>query len=181
MKKIIKTILLSTLIAGAISVNAADSEYPLHEAVGEGNETEVARLLERGADVNTADTNGTTALMIAVARGFQNIAQSLLKRGARMDAVDKNGETVLIKAACNDKSNIALLLLNHGARDSMCTKNALSAAAHNGSYTVAQLLLDWNDYGYGSVINTALTNASRSGHHDMVTLLLEYKEALRKR
>jgi ankyrin repeat protein len=54
--------------------------------LGEGGErhTEVVRLLvEAGADVNLADSNGVTPLKHAQQRGFKNIEQILITAGAR--------------------------------------------------------------------------------------------------
>ena len=58
--------------------------------------TETAALLvERGADVNAATSDGRTALMRASYGGHTETAALLVERGADVNAATSNGETAL--------------------------------------------------------------------------------------
>jgi len=51
-------------------------------------------LIEVGADVNVADTDGVTALMHAAARGRNKVYDALVKAGADLYAVDHSGRSL---------------------------------------------------------------------------------------
>lgn len=51
-----------------------------------------------GADVNSTDANGRTALMLAARSGNDTLTQFLLRSGATVDQRDRNGDTALILA-----------------------------------------------------------------------------------
>ena len=52
-------------------------------------------LIAAGANVNAADVNGTTALMLASERMIPNLVEELLKAGADANAKDSEGRTAL--------------------------------------------------------------------------------------
>lgn len=58
-----------------------------------GNIEAVRVLVEKGADVNTADSSGATALHLAIWRDRTNIALYLLEHGASAKAMSLNGMT----------------------------------------------------------------------------------------
>ncbi len=60
---------------------------------------EAVRLcIENGADVNTANTKGFTALHGAAYRGLDDVVQLLVQKGARLDAKDSEGRTPAVFA-----------------------------------------------------------------------------------
>jgi ankyrin repeat protein len=72
-------------------------------------------LIRAGADVNAADENGDTALIIATTESSSEVFQSLLERGANPNAKGLNGDTALHYAAMNAILDRAELLLEHQA------------------------------------------------------------------
>lgn len=72
-------------------------------------------LLDHGANVNAADSNGYTALMSVAAAGEVRAAKLLFARGARLDARSHDGTTALMRAASSDVE-IVQSLLAKGAR-----------------------------------------------------------------
>lgn len=69
----------------------------------------VNELVENGANVNLAKSDGPTPLHIAADGGFTeqdqlNIVETLLKHGANPELVDKNGKTPLDLATKSGKS-----------------------------------------------------------------------------
>ena len=55
----------------------------------------VQLCLDRGADVNAANSMGLTALLGAANRGANDIIRLLVANGARLDVVDKEGRSAL--------------------------------------------------------------------------------------
>lgn len=82
-------------------------------------QTPAARLLiEAGADVNAANSNGTTPLMYAktaaVGNASTDLLQLLLASGADINARDSAGRTALDYVMVNSETVIEFLI-NHGA------------------------------------------------------------------
>lgn len=77
----------------------------LLDAVMAGDLTQVARVLKNGADVNAANEEGTTALMLAAGLGKLDLVEHLIKSGATVDATDARGWTALMKALFNYEMN----------------------------------------------------------------------------
>jgi hypothetical protein len=70
----------------------------------------VRLLLDSGIKINTKDSNGTTALILAASKGYFDIAKLLLDYGARLHSSDNKGLTAMDYAKKNkDYSMIDLL------------------------------------------------------------------------
>ena len=82
-------------------------------AVRDGDHTQVRKLIEGGADVNTADKDGTTALMHSVIESDANMVKLLIEKGANVNASNSAGSTALMYAVTNLAK--ARLLLDAGA------------------------------------------------------------------
>jgi len=93
---------------------------PLVAATRAGKVDEIKTLVAKGVDLNQADAQGTTALMIA-AEGNAYLPNNapivalLLDRGARVDAEDKRGKTALWRASAEGKVESLRLLLEKKA------------------------------------------------------------------
>ncbi len=75
-----------------------------------GHKDIVKMLLNKGANVNTQDGNGYTALIWAAAVGSKDIVEMLINAGVDVNAKDNNGKTALMYAAdYGDKEIIELL------------------------------------------------------------------------
>ncbi|AFM27467.1 ankyrin repeat domain-containing protein [Desulfomonile tiedjei] len=77
-----------------------------------GSLQDVENMLEKGIDVNGADADGTTPLMVAAREGRTELVKLLLERGADPDARDGEGITALTKALERGHQEIVKLLLN---------------------------------------------------------------------
>ena len=73
-------------------------------------------LIEKGADVNRADNNGNTALMLH-ARWYcdKEVFKAMVKAGYDVNARNKEGNTVLHYAMKNRSSEVAVYLIKKGA------------------------------------------------------------------
>lgn len=69
---------------------------PLPEAVLQGDEAGVNRLLAAGANPNEGEFLGETPLLLALMRKSRRIAASLMAKGADMKAVGKAGSASLM-------------------------------------------------------------------------------------
>lgn len=72
-------------------------------------------LIEHGADVNTGDSSGNTALILAVAWCTAEMVQFLIDSGAELNRAGSEGMTPLIIATRNGRKRMFDILLQHGA------------------------------------------------------------------
>ncbi len=99
-------------------------------------------LIQHGADPNSSDQFGRTALRFSIGRRETGLAQALLDRGANVNAADDNGVAPL---ACAHSMRDAALLLNHGAdalHESKTGETALCAAIWDLDVDRSRLLLE---------------------------------------
>ena len=145
----LETLLLSPSKTAA-AVRQAKTSRPVlskHEFLrlcrsGSAGEIEVA--LKNGADTNTKDDNGRTALMWAIIFERTEAEEILLKYGADVNARDDKNRTALMIAASYGYTESIQLLLKYGAninaRDDR-GRTALNYARENGKTEVGKLLL----------------------------------------
>jgi len=136
-------LLVATCLAAAPQGTGAT---PLHDAVWQGDEAEVSRLIDQGAAVDARHTEGgSTPLLFAVLRGNLPIIRLLLARGADIRARNNSGATVLHLSAGQRDATLTRALLEAGAdpglRDGAGLK-PLDQAAQAGAAEVVTALLD---------------------------------------
>jgi len=117
----------------------------IHNAARNGNLNRVRALLNSGANINTRDNVGQTALIHAATPGHLEVVRLLLNRGANINTRDdEEGGTALIYAASSGQLPLVKLLLNRGAnvnaRD-ISRESALMHVAYSGHLPVVRLLL----------------------------------------
>ncbi len=89
--------------------------WPLASAVHTGDLDSAKRLIENGADVNSSNANGWTALMSAADKGHLEIVKLLVAHGAKLDARYNNSATALMWAAERGHVEVVKLLIDNGA------------------------------------------------------------------
>lgn len=128
-------------------------EWALREACIVGDEEQVLALLEAGAEVELADGDGCTPLMIACDKGHEACARLLLDFGANANHANTEGPmyqhyrgiTVLMIACWEGHLGCARLLLDRGAsvdREDRGGDTALKYACLGGHLDLVRLLLD---------------------------------------
>src|SRR5262249_52733486 len=81
-----------------------------------GNAAMIKLLIDSGADPNTVDPTGETALMTAVKIGNLDAVKVLLDRGAKVDTTDPTfQQTALMIATRENHSDVVRLLVGRGA------------------------------------------------------------------
>ncbi len=81
-------------------------------AAEKNEQNKVLKLLERKADVNTADKDGNTLLHLACARSNLDIIETLINKNAKTYLVNKNFQRPI---QCADKIRVIVTLLSHRA------------------------------------------------------------------
>lgn len=150
----------------------------LHGAARSGNSPEIDRLLCSGAKLDTQNTEGDTALIIAVKYGYVHVVRQLLQAQANINRQNHIGNTALIVAAINGNCPIIEMLLQAGAIVDRANKDgytALILAALDGNSTVVQQLLQAGAQvdRTNAMGNTALILAARNGRSVVVQQLLQ--------
>nr|UXE44162.1 hypothetical protein Hi04_10k_c1170_00009 [uncultured bacterium] len=116
---------------------------PLMYAALYGSDESVSVLLRHGANPNTMNNEGATALMWAV--DSQEKTRLLLDAGAAVDAHTEGGRTALLIAAGRQGSTgVVKLLLDHGANPAVAAENRttpLLLAARRGDETAMRLFI----------------------------------------
>ncbi|MBN2370216.1 MAG: ankyrin repeat domain-containing protein [Vicinamibacteria bacterium] len=112
-------------LAGLAFVLALAPASPGHAVAGEnsslvcaarrGRTDEVLSLLRAGADVDSRDTQGRTALLRATTAGRRDVVKILISAEADVDAADRNGLTPLFEAVRLGHIEAARDLLEAGA------------------------------------------------------------------
>jgi hypothetical protein len=98
----------------------------------------VTALLEAGADVNSRDEYGSTALSWASYRGNKDVVKLLLEQPAiKLDQAGVDGDTALMAAAERGHAEIVEMLLNAGATVSI-TNEAGETAITRAEKTAAK-------------------------------------------
>jgi len=88
----------------------------------------INNLLDIGCSIEASESEGSTALMLAIRSGNRNAARLLLNRGALVEVQNKYGITPLMLAAQRGDQELVLLLLNDGAQRSTQDRFGKSAA-----------------------------------------------------
>lgn len=116
---------------GTVIVNTRDfttGETALHIVVQRRDSTWLGFLLQKDANPNLRDKQGTTPLMMATQLRFIEGMRVLLSKGAAVDEVNNQGETALIRAVQLRDAEMVRLLLDNGANaDRADTLAGLSA------------------------------------------------------
>ena len=172
--------LASGLLAFVLCAGAGEAaaRSPLIEAVKRGDLAQVRALVERGADVDAPEIDGTTALHWAVHRDDGDVAALLIGAGADVTAANRYGVAPIALASLNGSASMLTKLLAAGADANRAQpegETALMTAARTGRVEAVRILLD-----HGADVNaaeqwrgqTALMWAAAEGHAAAVRELI---------
>jgi ankyrin repeat protein len=157
---------------------AATASTPLIEAVKSRDPVAVNAELDRGADVNAAEGDGTTALHWAAQIDAVEMLGLLLEAGAAVDAPNRFNVTPLELAANNGNAGAIERLIEAGADPNHASREGqtpLMTAAANGRVAAVEALLRHGadvDAAESYRGQTALMWAAGEGNVDVVRALL---------
>jgi ankyrin repeat protein len=138
-------LLCAVLLPGAVPfASAALSEVA--DAAMNGDRSAVRALLQRKADVNAPQVDGTTALEWAARNDDIETADILIRAGAKITAANLDGATPLLMASINGSASMLAKLLDAGADPNTpvtaSNDTALMIASRTGRTDALKVLLD---------------------------------------
>ena len=134
-----------TVVVTVTLAVAAPTSPPLIDAVKQADLEYIRALIAAGADVNTAGTDGTTALHWAVHRDDVGIGAALIAAGADVNRNNRFGAMPLALASENGSVAFIDMLLEAGANPNAATpegETVLMTVARTGRAAAVQLLID---------------------------------------
>lgn len=149
----------------------------MYLAVSKGQDKEVLRLIQEGADINARDQGGRTFLIWASMGGHDRIARILIDAGADVNATSSGHEiTSLLAASAKGHAEIVKMLIHAGADINVKgfeETTPLMIASANDHEQVVRILIDagahleaQNEFG-----KTALKLALDKDHDNIVKIL----------
>ena len=172
--------------AAVFLMGAGARALPLVDAARNADVDGVRALLQKGADVNTAEADGTTALHWASHRDDVVSADLLIRAGASVNAANDLGATPLWAASLNGSAAMVRRLLAAGANPNaalLLGETPVMVASRSGNPDVVEQLL-----AKGANVNaraargqTALMWAVAQRHPDVVKVLLAHGADVRAR
>lgn len=166
--------LLAALALGATHPVAAGVYEEILMAANQAETGKVIDLLRRGMDVNTADKEGTTLLMIAARTNNAELVRFLLDNRVNTQRRNRFGDTALMLASLHGHVETARLMLERKVDPNIAGWAPLHYAAFENRHEIVSLLI-----AAGAEINarapngwTALMLAAQRGHSETVRLLV---------
>ncbi len=138
-------ILAGILALAAIATARAAEPDPLLAAARDGTADDLMGLLDAGAEPDSAEADGTTALHWAVHRGDLAAALALLEAGVAVDRVNRYGVRPSYLAAENGDAAMLGALIAAGADPNAVFaegESVLMTAARTGDVAAIESLLD---------------------------------------
>src|SRR5436190_11772262 len=180
-----RRLVISTSAIGALCLSVllgAAAPASLVDAAMQGNRDAVRQLLKQGADVNSAQGDGMTALHWAVQKGDVELVHTLLYAGANLKATTRiGGYTPLLIASKDGNASMVETLVTAGADPNATTANGatpLMLAAQAGNAAAVKALIE-----RGANVNakekvkgeSALTFAAAYGRADVIRVLAAHR------
>lgn len=138
-------------------------------------------LLDAGANVNTADILGNTAVFRATKCKESFYLRELVKRGANVNTVGDGSVSPIFLAVMTGRSAAVRILLDAGANANERLpegESLLSYAVHSGSLTITRYILDAmpNSPSSEVAVREALIAAQKSHDQSIIKLLKKKSE-----
>src|SRR5215213_1966648 len=138
--------IIGSMLVLATSGPALAAGSEVADAAAKGDRAAVRSLIQRKADVNAPQVDGTTALHWAARVDDLDLAEMLLAAGANVSAANREGVTALQLASINGSAPMLQKLLKAGADPNapldQFQDTALMMAARTGKTEALRVLLE---------------------------------------
>ena len=156
----------------------------LHAAAQAGDVPRIKQLLASKADINTRESYGRTALMIATYAGHLDVVAMLMEAGADSGLLENDKYDALTIAAVDGNTAMVKLLIDKGAKTGLTTSiydgTALIAAAHLGHVGVVKVLIAGgapldhvNNLNWTALIESIVLGDGGKNHTETLRALVE--------
>ena len=173
---------LATMALAALPSRAEDLGAQLRHAAALGDSDAVARLIGVKAPLETRDSEGSTALMLATRANHIETARILIEAGADVNAKDRIEDSPYLYAAAEGHLEILRLTLRHGA-DLKSTNRyggtGLIPACHHGHVETVYALLKTaidnnhiNNLGWTALLEAVILGDGGPSYIEIVDALL---------
>jgi ankyrin repeat protein len=162
-----------------------DLNQQLIQAAGRQETELVSRLIEKGADINTQDSKGRTAAMIATYNNDVETAKTLIEAGADVNIQDNIENNPFLYAGAEGYIEILKLTIAAGADPALTNRyggTALIPASEHGYVDVIEELLTntdidinhVNDLGWTALLEAIILNDGNEKQQQTVKLLIDH-------
>jgi ankyrin repeat protein len=104
--------IVELLLSHQCSPNADDhGDFPLYHAARHGNVKIVQLLLDYGADINKVDSQGVTALMVAICNSQVSVIDLLLQKRVNVNMTNGKGWPILFLAITANNETVLKMIL----------------------------------------------------------------------
>jgi serine/threonine-protein phosphatase 6 regulatory ankyrin repeat subunit B len=165
------TVKISLILVPVVSW-AGNSNEAWFDSARRGDLVKITKLSAH-TKVDTVDSAGESALILASEAGFSSVVDYLLAKKANVNLQDKAGNSALVYAILNGFDDLAIRLLQSGADVSLANSkegNALNVAAKAGRTKVVLALVA----SHGDLLN----QANKEGETPLFTAIREAHFAL---
>lgn len=162
---------------------AASLQAKFLTAAAENESVTVQELLAQGVDIESHDTNGRSALLLATYHNAIDVARILIDTGANVNAMDNITDSPYLYAGAEGRLEILRMALAHGADLASVNRyggTALIPAAHHGHVeTVRELLktgidIDHINYlGWTALLEAIILGDGGPTYIEIIRLLIE--------
>ncbi|KQZ15794.1 hypothetical protein ASD44_03720 [Mesorhizobium sp. Root554] len=161
-----------------------ETQMGIISAVKAADVEQVGRLVSSGADLETRDGQGRTALLLAARANAVEAAKLLIAAGADVNAKDPMQDTPFLYAGAEGRDEILTAILATGRASLRDTNRyggtALIPAAHHGHPSTVRILLGTdidvdhvNDLGWTALLEAVILGDGGPVHQEIVGLLVD--------
>lgn len=184
-KAIFAAVSLGVAFAGYMTMKKAGVQMSLFEAVEKQNVNAVKKALKSEQSINTQDSKGRTALMLATYNNDVKSAKVLIEAGADVNIQDDMQNSPFLYAGAEGYLDIVKLTTKAGADPKLTNRYggiALIPASEHGYVDVVKFLLTEtnsdvnhiNNLGWTALLEAIILGDGGKKQQETVRVLLEY-------
>jgi ankyrin repeat protein len=176
-------LVLVVLVAACGGDDSRQEDARLVRAATRGDLESVMRLLAGGADVDSQDTEGRTAVTAAVYGGHLEVVRALIDGGADVDIQDSSRANALLATGETGNAEILRAVLRADpdlTRTNRFGGTALIPAADRGHVDVVRELVKTeidldhvNDVGWTALLEAVILGNGGAAHQQIVRILVD--------